>query len=335
MKFKKLTALALAALWAAAPVLAAPVRTGSTKTINDQRAADIFRGEPASPAAAPATAARPASPATAPAKPAKPAAPVKPNAPAKPVSPAKPAAAAPKTGLPQTTEAVQPKAGPGQAAKGQKPAGETPKPATKTKKPATAVPKAAAAKPAVKSATSAATGIIGKITKKTKTKKKKKEKKAKKKKETKKTKSKGGEAADTRYKKVPESAPFLPAKKVAGIIKTAKKQIGVPYRFGGTTPDGFDCSGFLQYVFKKNGFDLPRTADEQYKVGKRTLKKSELTAGDLVFFTTYEPGASHCGIYLGDDRFIHASSSRGIRIDSLSDEYWRPRYYGGKHIVKD
>lgn len=134
--------------------------------------------------------------------------------------------------------------------------------------------------------------------------------------------------------KVPESAPFLPEKKVDAIIKTAKKYMGTRYRFGGTTPKGFDCSGFVQYVFKQNGFALPRTADEQYKLGQRVKKRAELVPGDLVFFSTYEKGASHCGIYLGKNQFIHVSSSKGVRIDSLDDSYWKPRWYGGKHIVK-
>ena len=134
--------------------------------------------------------------------------------------------------------------------------------------------------------------------------------------------------------KAPESAPFLPKKKVDAIIKTAKKYLGTKYVFGGTTPKGFDCSGFVQYVFKQNGFTLPRAADEQYKLGQRVKKPAELEPGDLVFFSTYEKGASHCGIYLGKNQFIHVSSSKGVRVDSLDDSYWKPRWYGGKHIVK-
>ncbi len=142
------------------------------------------------------------------------------------------------------------------------------------------------------------------------------------------------EAPVPKGEKVPESAPFLPKGKADAIIKTAKKYIGTRYVFGGTTPKGFDCSGFVQYVFKQNGFAIPRTADEQYKLGKRIKKRAELDPGDLVFFSTYEKGASHCGIYLGKNQFIHVSSSKGVRIDSLDDSYWKPRWYGGKHIVK-
>ena len=146
--------------------------------------------------------------------------------------------------------------------------------------------------------------------------------------ETKETKS------QAKMENISEQVPFLPKGKVDDVIKTAKKYTGTKYIFGGTTPKGFDCSGFVQYVFKQNGFSLPRTADEQYKLGKRVKKRAELEPGDLVFFSTYEKGASHCGIYLGNNQFIHVSSSKGVRADSLDDSYWKPRWYGGKHIVK-
>ena len=140
-------------------------------------------------------------------------------------------------------------------------------------------------------------------------------------------------ALEPRVQKAPETPPFLQRAKVAAVIATAKKYIGTPYQFGGTTPKAFDCSGYLQYVFQENGMTLPRTADEQFKLGK-SAKTAELEEGDLVFFETYEKGASHCGIYLGGGKFIHASTSKGVRIDELSGDYWNTHYYGGKHIVR-
>lgn len=112
-----------------------------------------------------------------------------------------------------------------------------------------------------------------------------------------------------------------------GIIKEAKRYMGVPYVWGGTTPKGFDCSGFIQYVWQRNGVSIPRTADIQYLTGKKVSRWS-LQPGDLVFFTTYEPGASHNGIYMGNNQFIHASSSRGVTISDLNEDYWKIRYYG-------
>ena len=116
------------------------------------------------------------------------------------------------------------------------------------------------------------------------------------------------------------------------IVSTAQKFMGVPYVFGGTTPKGFDCSGLVQYVFKMHGVSIPRLADEQYTIGK-SVSRNQLSAGDLVFFNTDSSGISHCGIYVGDGKFLHASSSRGVRIDSLDSEYWKPKYVGARKVV--
>ena len=131
---------------------------------------------------------------------------------------------------------------------------------------------------------------------------------------------------------VPNGKTFISGNESYAIVATAKKYIGVPYVFGGTTPSGFDCSGFLQYVFRELGYVIPRLADEQYLLGY-SAKVSQLDAGDLVFFETYMEGASHCGIYVGDRQFLHVSSSRGVRVDSLDNDYWAPRFLGARKII--
>lgn len=115
------------------------------------------------------------------------------------------------------------------------------------------------------------------------------------------------------------------------VISLALQYEGVPYMFGGTSPRGFDCSGFTQYVFSRSGLYLPRAADEQFEVGT-PVSLSRLQPGDLVFFTTYEAGPSHVGIYLGDGDFISATSSSGIAITSLYGGYWGNRYIGARRI---
>lgn len=115
----------------------------------------------------------------------------------------------------------------------------------------------------------------------------------------------------------------------SGIVATAKRYLGAPYLWGGQSPAGFDCSGFSSYVFAKNGLTLPRVSADQFKAGT-PVAKSRLEAGDLVFFSTYKPGPSHLGIYLGDGQFIHASSSKGVIISALSNTYWSGRYVGAR-----
>ncbi|MBR2774360.1 MAG: C40 family peptidase [Selenomonadaceae bacterium] len=145
-------------------------------------------------------------------------------------------------------------------------------------------------------------------------------------------------AADVDTTKPTTLAPygkvFISGNQGKQIVSTAQRFIGTPYVFGGTTPSGFDCSGLLQYVFKMHGVTIPRLADEQYNLG-RAAKPNQLTIGDLVFFTTYTAGVSHCGIYVGDGKFLHASSSKGVNIDSLDNEYWKARFVGARKVVSD
>ncbi|MBP2665567.1 MAG: hypothetical protein H6Q76_547 [Firmicutes bacterium] len=120
-------------------------------------------------------------------------------------------------------------------------------------------------------------------------------------------------------------------KDVGRLLNLAMRYGGVPYVWGGATPEGFDCSGFVQYVFAQIGVNLPRTADVQYEVGRKIMQ-SDLQQGDLVFFETYEPGASHDGIFVGDGQFIAANSGTGVAVVSLSDPYWSGRYLGARRL---
>lgn len=122
-------------------------------------------------------------------------------------------------------------------------------------------------------------------------------------------------------------------KDVKALLAEADRYKGVPYVFGGNTPRGFDCSGYTKYVFAKAGITLPRLADEQYEVGQN-VSRSNLRPGDLVFFETYEPGASHSGIYVGNGKFISATTSRGVAIADLDSGYWHERYLGARRVMK-
>jgi hypothetical protein len=117
------------------------------------------------------------------------------------------------------------------------------------------------------------------------------------------------------------------------LSSTALSLRGAPYRNGGVDPaNGFDCSGFVRYVYQQHGVPMPRAVREQFQVGK-SVGRNQLEAGDLVFFSTVAPGASHVGIMIGGDQFIHAPSERGVvRVENLGAQYWSSRYIGAKRI---
>ena len=117
------------------------------------------------------------------------------------------------------------------------------------------------------------------------------------------------------------------------LVGTALSLRGTPYRNGGTDPQGFDCSGFTQYVFAQYGVPLPREVRDQFDQGKSVKAGDELAAGDLLFFTTVAPGPTHVGIAIGGDQFVHAPSSTGVvRVERLSASYWSTRYLGARRI---
>ncbi|MCU1384229.1 MAG: hypothetical protein JWL71_2926 [Acidobacteria bacterium] len=117
------------------------------------------------------------------------------------------------------------------------------------------------------------------------------------------------------------------------LVGTALALRGTPYRNGGSDPQGFDCSGFTQYVFSQYGVPLPRAVREQYLVGK-AIAAEELAPGDILFFSTTAPGPSHVGIAIGGDQFVHAPSSTGVvRVEHLGSSYWSPRYLGARRVV--
>lgn len=131
---------------------------------------------------------------------------------------------------------------------------------------------------------------------------------------------------------LPSTSATAPSvNKSAAIISTAKQYMGIPYTWGGSTPSGFDCSGFTSYVMAQNGITIPRTAALQFASGT-PVAKPDLQVGDLVFFTTYTAGASHVGFYLGDGNFIHASSAAGkVTISNLNtSSYYSSHFFGGR-----
>ncbi|HEY2908374.1 MAG TPA: C40 family peptidase [Vicinamibacterales bacterium] len=132
------------------------------------------------------------------------------------------------------------------------------------------------------------------------------------------------------------ASPVLPGAPAAfdsyALTSTALSFRGAPYRNGGGDPTGFDCSGFTQFVFGQYGIRLPRAVKEQFQVGK-SVKPSEVAPGDLLFFATTDTEASHVGIAVGGDEFVHAPSSKGVvRVERLSQSYWSQRFIGARRV---
>lgn len=121
---------------------------------------------------------------------------------------------------------------------------------------------------------------------------------------------------------------FLPGSKREAVVKSAEKMLGTRYRYGGSDPKGFDCSGLTSYAFRQHGFTIPRTAGEQFKQGRRiSIKRAQ--PGDLVFFRISGSNISHVGMYLGDFRFIHAPRpGKRVAYEDIRKDYWRKRYAG-------
>lgn len=135
-------------------------------------------------------------------------------------------------------------------------------------------------------------------------------------------------------------APSAEALKTSGeksirnqIITEARKYVGVPYLWGGTNSDGFDCSGYVQYVLKQCGISIPRTTEQQVMQGMY-ISKSQLQPGDLVFLqNTYRAGVSHVGIYLGNNQMIHSSSSKGVTVSDLTSSYYTEHYHSARKLL--
>jgi cell wall-associated NlpC family hydrolase len=131
---------------------------------------------------------------------------------------------------------------------------------------------------------------------------------------------------------VPDTVPLRPGP-TAHIIQTAIDFLGVPYRFGGSDPSGFDCSGLMQWVFARHGTALPREVRDQYRVG-REVRLKDIQPGDLIFFETVSRGASHVGMVIGEGRFVHAPSSNGaVRVEPYTANYWIRRFVGARRMI--
>lgn len=121
------------------------------------------------------------------------------------------------------------------------------------------------------------------------------------------------------------------------IEERARSQIGAPYSYGGESPSGFDCSGFTRWVYSEHGANLPHSSDAQFELAgengyERVWRRNALEVGDLVFHDTSSGRVGHAGIYVGNGKFISATSSEGVQVRSLYDSYWGPRWVGATRV---
>jgi cell wall-associated NlpC family hydrolase len=133
----------------------------------------------------------------------------------------------------------------------------------------------------------------------------------------------------TEVEKLKGQTPKTSDQITINVIANAAELMGTPYVWAGTTPQGFDCSGFLQYIFAKEDVSLPRTVAQMWDAATSV---KEPAVGDLVFFETYKTGPSHAGVYIGNNQFVHAGSSTGVTISNLNYAYWQDRYLGSKRV---
>ena len=131
----------------------------------------------------------------------------------------------------------------------------------------------------------------------------------------------------------PAAAPSVSGDRAAissAVITTALGLRGIPYRLGGADLNGFDCSGLVQYVMRQHGMDMPRTVIEQFDIGAST---NTIETGDLLFFQTIGSKASHVGIAIDAETFVHAPNSRGVvRVERLDAAYWSSRFLGARRV---
>lgn len=131
------------------------------------------------------------------------------------------------------------------------------------------------------------------------------------------------------YRPTPESDALRRA-----IVLDALGQIGRPYRYGGTTPDGFDCSGLVQYVYGLQGLRVPRTTREQFKAGDR-IKLKHAEPGDLLFYSFGGGGIDHVAVYLGDGQAVHApSSGKQVIVAPVGNRWWMDRYRDAVRVIQ-